>query len=232
MHTCAVLITLRTAVALLHHGIMIRQFSRALACVAVLCTASSAHASQVAVGDLIRFKGSLGTLGGGAFTVADVSNPTVADFLTFCVQVTQYINYSNDFRVDSITDYADDAAGPDFIAPETTWIMSNYSRGLLGSFTANDVQWAIWQLEGEKGSNWGNSAALITQAQVAVGGGWSNDGVKVLNLFWGNGTKAQDQLVYLPEVTTSAVPEPGTLALVGGGVIAAVVARRRRSRKA
>ena len=208
---------------------MIHHVSRVLVCLAVLSAAPAAYASQVEVGDLVRFKSSTGTLGGGAFVVDDVTDPTVADFLSFCVQVTQYINYSDNFRVAGITDYADDAAGNDAVGSETTWIMSNFSRGLLGAYTSNDIQWAIWQLEGEKGTSWGNSAALIGLAQAAVAGGWANDGVKVLNLFYANGTKAQDQLVYLPEeLTVSEVPEPGTLALVGGGVIAAVVARRRR----
>ncbi len=213
---------------------MVHNVSRVLLCLVVLCSAPAAYASQVEVGDLVRFKGSAGTLGGGAFTLDDVTDPTVVDFLSFCAQVTQHINYSDNFRVGSITDYADDAAGNDVIASETTWLMSNFSRGLLGGYGSDDIQWAIWQLEGEKATNWGNSAALIALAQVAVAGGWSNDGVKVLNLFFANGTKAQDQLVYMPDEltlrTTAEVPEPGTLALVGGGVIAAVVARRRRRR--
>jgi hypothetical protein len=177
---------------------MIRNLVRAVVCVAAVSSAQTAFASPIEAGDWIHFNGSQGTLGGGAFNVHDVTDSTVADFLTFCIQETQYIDYSHDFRVGSISNYADDAAGPDYLDTGTAWIMSAFSRGLLGGFTSNDIQWSIWKLEGEQNTNWGNSAALISLAQGAVLGGWTNDGVQVLNLFWADGTKAQDQLVYQP----------------------------------
>jgi hypothetical protein len=205
---------------------MIRSLVRIAICVGVLACAQRADADSVAVGDWIHFNGSLGSLGGGAFIVDDLTDPTVDDFLTFCVQYSQHINYSSNFRVGGITDYADDLAGNDPIAGETAWIMSNYVRGLLSGYSSNDIQWAIWKLEGERATHWGNSAPLIAMAHAAVVDGWTNDGVHVLNLFWSNGQLAQDQLVYLP---TAAVPEPSTLFLVGGGALLAVVARRYRT---
>jgi hypothetical protein len=203
---------------------MIRDVARTVAFLAIIFSAHLSYANSVAAGDWVRFTGTQGTLGGGAFTIDDLTDASVADFLTFCVQTTQYIDYGSSFRVGSITDYADDAAGPDPLGAETSWIMSNFSRGQLAGYSSDDIQWSIWQLEGEKGANWGNSAALIALATAGVKGGWTNDGVRVMNLFWANGTKAQDQVVYAP----SPVPEPGTLLLVGGGVLAVVVARRKR----
>jgi len=210
---------------------MMSVFIRTLACAGMLLIAQRSSANPIEAGDWVHFNGSLGTLGGGAFKIHDVTDSAVADFRTFCVQETQYINYSADFRVGSITDHADDASGPDPIEPETAWIMSNFSRGLLGAFSSDDIQSSIWKLEGETSVYWGNSAALIGAAHLAILGGWSNDGVKVLNLFWANGTPAQDQLVYMPDsvTTTAAVPEPGTIVLLGTGV-AAAIRRRRRSR--
>jgi hypothetical protein len=203
---------------------MIQRLVRAVVCAAAVCSAQAAFASPIEVGDWIHFTGSQGTLGGGAFTVHDVSDPTVDDFLTFCIQETQYIDYSSNFRVGSISNYADDASGPDYLDQETAWIMSNFSRGLLGSYSSNDIQWAIWKQEGEQSTDWGKSAMLIGLAHTAVLNGWTNDGVKVLNLFWADGTKAQDQVIFAP----TPVPEPATMVLVGGGISALVAARRRR----
>jgi hypothetical protein len=155
---------------------MMRVFIRTMVCAGMLLIAQRASANPIEVGDWLHFNGSLGTLGGGAFKVHDVTDSAVADFLTFCVQETQYINYSADFRVGSITDHADDGSGPDPIEPETAWIMSSFSRGLLGGFSSNDIQWSIWKLEGETSVHWGNSAALIGAAHLAILGGWSNDG--------------------------------------------------------
>jgi hypothetical protein len=189
----------------------------------MLLSAQLSYGNSIAVGDWVQFVASSGTLGGGAFTVHDVSDSAVTDFLTFCVQESQYIDYSHSFRVGSITNYADDAAGHDPLEAETAWIMSNFARGLLGAYSSNDIQWSVWKLEGEQSNNWGNSAALIDVAHAAVLGGWSNDGVEVLNLFWADGTPAQDQLVYSP----TAVPEPATVVLLGTGLLALVHSRRR-----
>jgi len=210
---------------------MIRTSALAVFCGAMLLTAQVSYANPIEAADWVHFNGSFGTLGGGAFRVHDVTDSGVADFLTFCVQVSQHVDYSHNFLVGSITNYADDTAGPDPLESETTWIMSNFSRGLLGAYSSNDIQWSIWMLEDEKSANWGNSAALINLAHLAVLGGWSNDGVSVLNLFYPNDTPAQDQIVYVPPpvTTTAVVPEPATVVLLCTGVMG-LVRRRRRER--
>ena len=78
---------------------MIPNFARAVVCVAMVCSAQAASASPIEAGDWVHFKGTLGTLGGGAFKVDDLTDPTVEDFLTFCVQETQYIDYTHLTRV-------------------------------------------------------------------------------------------------------------------------------------
>ena len=198
----------------------------------LLLFARQAYADPVAVGDLLHFQGTDSNIWGGAFDVDNAVNGVGVDFQSFCLQLNQDIDYDHQFVVGSITDYADDNGGPDPISTETAWIFSSYRHGALSMFTSDEIQGAIWILEGE----WtladgvqgfgaaviGDPEALITLAQASVNAGWVNNTVQVINLFTLDGERAQDQL------TLSEVPEPGTMLLVGGG--AAALLRRRRNK--
>jgi hypothetical protein len=205
---------------------------------AVMLVATVSSADPISVGDLIKFQGSTGGLGGGAFLVDNTSNGAGVDFTTFCLQMTQHIDYSNLFRVGGITNFADDAAGNDPVSTATEWIFSTFRAGLLTGYSPDEIQGAIWTLEDEWTSNAGNSTALITLAENHVAAGWVNDGVGVLNLFYTDGRMAQDQLTftkvaYLPPPPPEPTPEPATLALVGlGGLVLGARKRLRRSRPA
>ena len=200
----------------------------------LMLVAIDSSADPIAVGDLITFEGSTGTLGGGGFLVDNTSNGTGVDFTTFCLQMSQHIDYSQLFRVGGISLFADDDAGNDPLSTSTEWIFSRYRAGMLTGYTPDEIQAAIWKLEDEWTINVGQSAALISLAESDVAGGWINDGVGVLNLFYTDGRKAQDQLTFtkvsfLPPPPTGT-PEPATLAFVGvGGVALAAGKRRRRS---
>jgi len=207
---------------------------RAIHTIVVFCLllgARQAYADPVAVGDVLHVLGSDGNIWGGAFDVDNTSNGPGIDFKTFCVQLREDIDYDNLFLVGAISDFADDDGGPNPLSLETAWIFSSYRHGALSAFTSDEIQSALWALEGDwtladamslfGPSVIGDPASLIALAEASVNAGWVNDGVRVINLFTLDGQKAQDQL------TLSEVPEPGTLLLVGGGV-AALIRRRRR----
>jgi hypothetical protein len=176
-----------------------------------------------------------GTTGGGEFnlTLYDGGSP-IETFITFCLQRTQYIDFTTTFNVNSISTATDDAAGPDTLDPQTAFLYTMMRSGSLPGYdhsaaAANALQKSIWYFEGEWTSNpdleAGNDYDYVKLANDAVNSGaWSGLGdVRVLNIFYPNGGKAQDQL-YL-------VPEPTTLAMMGMGAAVAVFRRRRVTRE-
>lgn len=198
-----------------------------VAIVALALNAKPAYADSVFVNQLLQVTGSTGSLGGGPFQV-DLNIDGSQDLLSFCLQLTQTISYNTPFRIGAISNAADDAGGPDPIDERTAWIYTNFrtTPGFASLYSANAFQAAIWSLEeGYNASGVTGALALLQAANAAIANGWTSGGtVKVLNLFWANGTPAQDILVMVP------VPEPTSMLLLGTG-IAAVAARRRKQRQ-
>lgn len=63
-------------------------------------------------------------------------------FITFCLQMTEYINFTSNFRVDGITNYAisdpstrgGGADGKDFLDPRTAWLYTQFTNGTLQGY--------------------------------------------------------------------------------------------------
>lgn len=195
---------------------------------------AGALADTIEAGDYVRFADRPGSPG-GEFLLSVYDTPggsKVDQFITFCVQMTEYMDFSHVFEVRSISDHTDDLPSGDPLDQRTAYLytqfrngsLSGYNYGINGSgdpTSANLLQNAIWYFEQENVGNQSSNPFVIAANNAVNNGQWSGLGnVRVLNLYYENGSRAQDQL--------TMVPEPSTLALLGSGV-AALCFRRRKA---
>lgn len=171
-------------------------------------------------------------------------------FETFCVETDEFVGIPGQYYYSVSNSAIGGGAGrpdPDPISMGTAWLYSQFARGTLQNYkyddficdddgcraySARDLQEVIWYLEEEIDSinTTGNPFAAMVLAEFTTWGAARADsngafGVHVLNL-WADshGTvKKQDQLV---------LPEPGTLFLMGFGLLGLGLAARRLKRRA
>ena len=192
---------------------------------AVLAASAVAHAAPIAAGDYATFTNGPGTTGGGEFNMFVNGGPT--SFITFCLQHREPIAFNQRFIVGSVTNYADDVGGNDPISSQTAWLYTQARNGTLAGYSHTDamadlLQKAIWYFENELTLATPNNNAFVYLANQAVANGFTGIGnVRVVNLFYTDGRRAQDQLVF-------QVPGPAVLTLLVPGLAALVFMRRRR----
>jgi hypothetical protein len=162
-------------------------------------------------------------------------------FESFCVERNEYVGPLPASYNATINDRAVNGgvsgivpAGGDPVSLGTAWLYNQFRRGELAGYdyigagrsaSASALQNTIWWLEGEVATDPGNifSNAVIAEFGTADVAMLDNNGryaVAVLNLTDNNDGLHQDQLV--------AVPEPGTLFLLGSGLVVLGVLSRRR----
>jgi hypothetical protein len=194
-----------------------------------------------------------GNNGGGAFYVSTTGAIGTGSFYTFCLEENENISFpaTYNYRINSgavnggISYSPTPGASPTFdpISIGTAWLYSQFRGGAFGNTAAgnNNLQWAIWYLEGEKFSTGDlqtpsvNATALLNLAVSALGLGSISDlfqnsngkfGVVVLNDFNADGSNAQDVLAIVPEPSTVIA---GALLLLPFGVSTLRIMRKKQT---
>ena len=125
--------------------------------VAATVNLSNADASVLQVGDHIRFSNLVGT-DAGEFGVAKSDDVASQLFRTFCLERDEFINFTDDFEVDSIQDDivggGQGGGSPDPLDGKTKWLYWNFYNGTLAGYnddnnSADGLQNAIWRIEDE-----------------------------------------------------------------------------------
>jgi hypothetical protein len=207
--------------------------------------------STIKTGDQVKIIGlDGGSFGAGPIKVDGPDLDTAADFLTFCLEINEFITFNTPFYV-KVSDHATNGGaggsvnGKDPLDQRTAFLYSKYLSGTFGALWANDVvskdglQLAIWRIEEEvkRDANGvyrrsDNNIAIGNLAKFQKADAFYNlalsangfYGVKVMQM-WQNadftGNK-QDLLIFVPEGASTL----GVL-LLGLTVVGAARARFR-----
>lgn len=181
--------------------------------------------------------------GGGPFQATTTGTLLGSQaFVTFCLEFNEYFNYNVSYNF-SLSDAAMNGGvsggNPDPVSDATKWLYYQVATNGYAAYSpyfgtgagvGARVQEAIWWLEGERTTIQVNSAA-VDLANFASTQNWGalydlGHRVWAMNLTDADFRRAQDQLAYTR--VPASVPEPGSLMLLGIGILGFGLARRRK----
>ena len=100
----------------------------------------AAGADPIEAGDVVRFSDLPGNTGGGEFKLTDVNN-AAEWIITFCLQKTEYMNFTSNFIVGSINTYTltdpndkGGVNGEDPISSQTAWLYTQFTNQTLSKY--------------------------------------------------------------------------------------------------
>ncbi|HSS98273.1 MAG TPA: VPDSG-CTERM sorting domain-containing protein [Terriglobales bacterium] len=160
-------------------------------------------------------------MGYSPLTMANVGHGM--GFETFCLEYSEHFTPGGtyNYAISQAAIHGGIPGGSDPLSLGTAWLYLNFAEGLLTGYNftnganrtinAGQLQDTIWWLEGERpdpgaGDSFRN--LVITQFGSAANAMADNNGfygVAVLNLYYLDGSLAQDQLVLVPDSGTTAV---------------------------